>query len=55
LQIFANFLKLPKKTELPEKFEFLNKRGFELMVKRTAARFLPPRQPPFINWACHRW
>jgi len=27
-------MKLPKKTKLPEKFELLDKRGFELMEKR---------------------
>jgi len=31
---FANVTKLLKKTELPEKFELLAKRGFELIEKR---------------------
>ena len=29
-----NFIKLPKKTELPEKFKLLAKRGFNLMETR---------------------
>jgi len=41
--IFANFAKLPRKTELPEK------RGFRLMEMRRAERFLSLGQAPFIN------
>jgi len=33
---FANFAKLPKKTEILEKFELTDNRGFELMEKRRA-------------------
>jgi len=31
---FANFSKLPKKTELPEKVKLLDQRVFELMKRR---------------------
>jgi len=44
---FVNFAKL-KKTKLPEKFELLDKKGFELMEKRQK-RVLPPRPIPIIN------
>jgi len=44
---FAIFGKLPKKTELPEKFELPGQRGFKMERKSPA----PPRQPPLINGA----
>ena len=51
---FMNFTKLVKKTELLKKFRLPAKRGFELMQMRKK-RFLPPGQPPFINWAGRLW
>jgi len=41
---FASFAKFQKKTILPEKFEFLDKRGFELMETREKD-FCPPANP----------
>jgi len=43
----GNFAKLTKKTELPEKFELLEKRRFELTEKRIKNRRCswPPANP----------
>jgi len=48
-QIFVNFTKLLRKTELPERFRLTDKRGFRPM--ETRKKFLLPSQPPFINRA----
>jgi len=49
---FVNFRKL-KKTELLDKFELPDRRGFKLTEMRKS--FLPPSQPRFIDWAWHLW
>jgi len=41
----VNFAKHPEKTELPEKFELLAKRGFELMEKRADSCPASPANP----------
>jgi len=41
--------KLQKKTELLEKFELLDKRGFKLMETRKKDGFLPPSPSPFLD------
>jgi len=43
LEDFANFAKFPKKTELPEKFELTEKRGFELTGKKKKKRISAPQ------------
>ena len=43
LTLFANSAKLQKKTVLPEKFELMDKSGFELRAKRRAP--CPPANP----------
>jgi len=40
----TDFAKLLKKTELPEKFKLLDKRGFELMETRESG-FVPLAKP----------
>jgi len=47
LMDFVNFVALPNKTKLPEKFKLLAKKGF--MKKRKKRAFLPSGQPSFIN------
>jgi len=45
---FANFAKLPKKTELLEKFKLLDKKGLELTEVRKE-RMIPVPQPTLIH------
>jgi len=47
---FANFVKFLKKTEVLEKSELPDKRGFEL-PETPKNKFLPPSQPSFLNCA----
>jgi len=52
-QIFANFTKFLKKAELPEEFELLDKRGFELLEnekpRAPCPRPTPIRKPSMMS------
>jgi len=48
LAVFMNFTKLPKKTELPEKFELRDQRGFKLTEKRRLKKKIPAPWPTLI-------
>jgi len=44
-QTFKNFAKLLKKTQTPEKFELLDKAGFQFLQIRKVDSSLPPANP----------